>query len=226
MGVAADKIIIYVWIALGLVTFAAGIIAPILLIPIIQVVALPFIPFPTIFAYATVTFVVYFLVRFLLRSFAPGRTNTVILALAIGALAAAVLGLGVPLIANWSVEKRVALIKHTEVPGKIRLRPVNAIALITFYGPTVMPPVSGCDSFCVSLLMSGYATEVLVAARQTKATAVPPNFTATRYILSADPATCVKGDSDWDKYFAGRSLDVAKVREVSRKASPGVMAAA
>ena len=155
-----------------------------------------FFYFPTLLVYATA-----FLLLFIpARHLAPRWT-------AVSAEAATVLtlllGFALPAAINPTIRATADGYARDQKPAALDLDPVHSVALVEI--SDLYDPMTVCDDFCTSLLLSGTAKEVLVAGRRiVSAERMPGDLVPTRYTLVDDTAHCVVHGGFWEKYFIGK----------------------
>ncbi|NEX93458.1 hypothetical protein [Caulobacter sp. 17J65-9] len=194
------------WLALAGLGYVAMSITHILVVPLIGLVAIPFLPIPTVFVYFSGFLLLYIVLRVTLgRAARAGRGRATVVVVAVGMTLLA--GWLTPRIGDHAIERKVAAIRAGERASAVRLEPVKSVALVRLHA--VYRPSLNCDEFCTALLLSGYAQEVLVAAHETRATEPPAGLTAVRYTLAADAAGCATSQAEWFAYLSTLPVDKA-----------------
>lgn len=177
-------------------------------IPLVGLVALPFLPLPTLLLYATPALLVYAAVYFLLwhRRGLPGLPARVAV---LSVLVTLSVGVGWRAAHEANDRSEALLAARSADPMQpITLPPVERVALIRLSGHFESDP--RCDAFCVSLLRSGQAREVLVATARTNTVEPQLPMPGRRYRLAEDARGCVREQDSW-KWFAGQPVELARM---------------
>jgi hypothetical protein len=162
-------------------------------------------PFPNLALYLTAFLALYLPLWLLAQPLAP-RAGRIAAALA-AATATLALAVAIPDMANRGSDAQLDQILRREKFAPVTLTPVRSIALVEVNAE--YDPLVECGDFCISLLLSGTAKEVLVAGRRATADAPPADLPGIRYSLAPDQAHCVKPDTTWSQYFVGMPFEQA-----------------
>lgn len=159
--------------------------APIAPIPIIgMLVALPLLPFPTLVIYSGAMTLAYFLIHLLL----PGKWRSG-LAWTATFVAAAAIAFGAPQIANREFEAKMAkLDARNDDWQPASIDRAGSVALVRSPDTEIR---DGCNSFCLSLLLSRRADSVVVVTLPERIPLAHMVITGPRYRLRADADKCL-----------------------------------
>jgi hypothetical protein len=186
---------------------AVSLAALLLLIPIfylMPLLAFFYLPLfmPTEILYLSAFSLVYFAGFALLRGMrAPlwaARATAAILAVALVGYAS----WSAPGPANARTARDLAALEAKEKVSPMPLVPVRGIALVSLRTPP--EPFTSCDSFCMTLLLSGTAQEVQVASLPLDTALPPKGALAVGYRLSQG-GNCIADDAAWDRSFGVRT---------------------
>lgn len=195
-----------VWLALaGAFLVSMYLLAPLAMIPILDVMVLPALILPTLFVYATAFLLPYLLLvaAFRGRLSVPGR---IVIASACAVLVGAA-AFAIPAAANQRTEARAASLDRAERPAPVSLPAVGSVALVRL--SNAYAPILDCDDFCLALLLSGRAAEVIVAGEKTGAVSPSPAAVGRAYRLARTAEECRPDDPSWREHFAGEPLETA-----------------
>jgi hypothetical protein len=176
-------------------------------VPIIQLVALPFVPLPTAALYLTPVVAAYLALAALWRLLGhtpSARARGAMLALPLGV----VLGLG--WLAAMMLNGRAPELPPVAAPPEpVTMTPVQRVALIAIrdHFPPAQPT---CNAFCVALLLSGMAQQVDVANVDSGALHVALPVPAGRFSVRADNAGCQADPMYWPAWMEDRTLEGAR----------------
>ncbi len=175
-------------LSLGGTVLAATIGAAIVQIPIIGLVGLLFLPFPTLFVYTFVTFFFFAVWRAIWPNSArPG------IGVAIGVAAALAIGFVVPTVLNRDFNRQLAQFEPSGEWKPVKLTPVDTMALVTVADKDAKLV---CDSFCLALLLSGKAKAVQVLNAENFDAVQSRQMQGKAYQLIADSDTCLASMPD------------------------------
>jgi hypothetical protein len=196
---AVAAVFVYYVLAPGLTIFA--------MVPLIGLLALPFFFAPTLLLWYSAFLLSYFALRFLSSRIADRdipASSIVIVAIccALGS------GILISHVANRVIDRRIAEFQRQDKTARIALSPVREIALVTVSQDRHNLP--RCYDFCISLLRSGTAKQVLVIAEAGNAMGIPNNFSGIRYTLKGDQQACVSPSDTWDRFFQHPHIEHAK----------------
>lgn len=206
-----DRRLLRVWLwVVGLAAAGELFVLSLWVVPVIQLVMVPFVPLPTVALYLTPALPLYFAAVAVLRrarGAEPTRgTRIALLALVITTLLA--VGAAVALALN---ARDPGLPPVAGKPEPVTLVPVQRVALmhLTDHYPALQP---SCEDLCVALLMSGMAREVDVANVYTAALAVDRPVDGGRFRLRDNAPGCAAPVEDWPAWMRDRDLESLRLR--------------
>lgn len=183
LGPIGFALIVVLCAAIAGTVLAASVGAAMAPIPIVGLVALLFLPFPTLMIYMGIIFVF-----FLLFSITPlGKWRGVLGVLA-GALACLAVAFGYPKFANRSFDAWIAQYQQRGTWRPVKLADGSDVTLIRSEHTDID---KGCESFCFGLLLSGRAKQVTIMTAPAFGRPEDLKISGKRYSLVADADGCL-----------------------------------
>ena len=177
-------------------TFGAILVAPLSMIPLIELVALLYDPFPTILLYSSGALVTYLVIRQILWLMPIMKSVMQWIAGAFAVGLVVTVGFHVP--SSWNQAAGLVSPVPQDRPPAIAVPSGGTIALIVDdAGPE-------CGSLCLTLLIQEKVQFVEVAATQREPTRLEA-LPGIRYSLKPQTSTCLKGMRDY--VFSGEDAD-------------------
>jgi hypothetical protein len=152
-------------------------------IPIIGMIALLFVPFPTLTIYLAIIFVTHLTFRRL-----PWGKWRGVLGVLTGALAVATFAFGYPKVANRSFDAEIAQYRQRGTWRPVKLADGSDVTLIRSKDTDID---KGCDSFCFGLLLSGRAKQVTIMTAPAFGRLEELKISGKRYSLVAAADGCL-----------------------------------
>ncbi len=156
-------------------------------IPLVGILALPFLPFPTLILYVAATLALYLGLAFLVI-WSGRRLGWLWQSLSLGLAFAVVLAIAWAMPLSWNRAAGVDAPAPARNWQPLRLPQGASIALISEWNP--YRDDMECDAFCLALLVSGRANDVIVGRSDAWPIEWARKTRARRYRLKADWRDC------------------------------------
>lgn len=183
LGPIGLALIVVLCAAIAGTVLAASVGAAMAPIPIVGLVALLFLPFPTLMIYVGIIFVF-----FLLFNIIPLGKWRGVWGVLIGILACLAIAFGYPKFVNRSFDAEIAPYQQRGIWRPVKLADGSDVTLIR---SEHTDNDKGCESFCFGLLLSGRAKQVTIMTAPAFGRPEDLKISGKRYSLAADAEGCL-----------------------------------